>query len=83
MDMKHENNYHLPWHWKTLRAVVSLLCVENGHDCVNHVFNAYDRVAQVDGRYVHWVHTWDKGDRYGLIFYDTSDQKQHLFGSGR
>jgi hypothetical protein len=53
MDMKHENNYHLPWHWKTLRAVVSLLCVENGHDCVNHVVNAYGRVAQVDGRYVH------------------------------
>jgi hypothetical protein len=65
----------MPWHWETLRAVVSLRCVDYGHDCVNHVVNANGRVAQVDRRYVHWVHTWDKGDRYDLIFYDTSDQK--------
>lgn len=55
------------------------LCVEgwndkNGDDFVN-VVDTNKRLAQVDGRQVHWVRTWDEGDRYSLIFYDTSGQK--------
>ena len=35
-------------------------------------------IARVDGRHVHWVRTWDDGERYSLIFYDTSDRKKTL-----
>lgn len=54
------------------------LCVEGigkeGWDFVN-VVDTKNRVAKVDGRHVHWVRTWSGGDRYSLIFYDTSDRK--------
>jgi hypothetical protein len=53
------------------------LCVD-GLDCngqeVIHVVNTHDRISRVDGRHVHWVRTWEGGDRYSLIFYDTSDR---------
>jgi hypothetical protein len=55
------------------------LCVEGvndaGDDFVN-VVDTHDRIAQVDGRHPHWVRTWQgEGDRYSLIFYDTSDRR--------
>ena len=42
-------------------------------DFVN-VVKTHNRIARVDGRHVHWVRTWTGGDRYSLIFYDTSDR---------
>lgn len=53
-----------------------------GHLCVESVSNedeidgtridvidTHNRVACVDGRYVHWVRGYDEGDRYSLVFY--------------
>ena len=62
------------------------LCVEglddNNSDFVN-VVKTHNRIARVDGRHVHWVRTWTGGDRYSLIFYDTSDRRPtHLIGCG-
>ena len=59
------------------------LCVEGinssdggeKHDFVN-VVETHNRIARVDGRHVHWVRTWEKGDRYSLIFYDTTERKK-------
>jgi hypothetical protein len=52
------------------------LCVE-GVDCsgqeIVNVVSTHDRIARVDGRHVHYVRTWEGGDRYSLIFYDTSE----------
>jgi hypothetical protein len=28
----------------------------------------------VDGRNIHWVRSWKGGDRYSLIFFDTTDK---------
>lgn len=39
-----------------------------------NVVETKNRIARVDGRKVHWVRTWQGGDRYSLIFYDTSDR---------
>ena len=53
------------------------LCVEgddNGDGV--HVITTKDSIAKVDGRRVHWVRTWEQGDRYSLIFYDTSDRSK-------
>ncbi len=54
------------------------LCVEgldhtSGSEIVN-VVTTHNRIARVDGRHVHYVRTWKEGDRYSLIFYDTSDR---------
>ena len=53
------------------------LCVEGldslGQEVVN-VVTTHNRIARVDGRHVHYVRTWEHGDRYSLIFYDTSDR---------
>jgi hypothetical protein len=53
------------------------LCVEgideNGVDVIN-VVETRNRIAKVDGRHVHWVKTWEKGTRYSLIFFDTTDR---------
>jgi hypothetical protein len=46
---------------------------ETGQNFVN-VVETRNRIARVDGRHVHWVRTFGKGDRYSLIFYDTSDR---------
>lgn len=48
-------------------------CCESGQRTV-HVVNTRNRVARVDGRHVHWVRTFCGGDRYSLIFFDTSDK---------
>lgn len=39
---------------------------------VLHVVNTHNRIARIDGRFVHWVRPWQDGDRYSLVFYDTS-----------
>lgn len=54
------------------------LCVEgfdasSGLEIVN-VVTTQNRIARVDGRHVHYVRKWGKGDRYSLIFYDTSER---------
>jgi len=46
---------------------------EDSIEFVN-VVETKNRIARVDGRNVHWVRTWQGGDRYSLIFYDTSDR---------
>ncbi len=60
------------------------LCVEGGNhnedkdtfeDYVN-VVNTRNRIARVDGRNIHWVRSWTGGDRYSLIFYDTTSRFQ-------
>ena len=54
------------------------LCVEGidrfGRDFIN-VVSTRNCIARVDGRHVHWVRTWDDGDRYSLVFFDTSGRK--------
>ena len=60
---------------------VSLAAGTSTSDFVN-VVETRNRIARVDGRHVHWVRTFGesqeqqggKGDRYSLIFYDTSDR---------
>jgi hypothetical protein len=37
--------------------------------------NTRGRMARVDGRKVHWVRTFTGGDRFSLIFYDTTDRQ--------
>lgn len=46
------------------------LCIEsdNGHEIM--VVNTRNRIAHVDGRFVHWVRG-HSGDRYSLIFFST------------
>jgi hypothetical protein len=39
-----------------------------------NVVETHNRIARLDGRHVHWVRTFGQGDRYSLIFYDTSDR---------
>ena len=36
------------------------------------VINTHDRVASIDGRFVHWVRGHSGGDRYSLVFYSMS-----------
>eukprot|EP00977_Amphora_coffeiformis_P027666 scaffold34630_cov185-Amphora_coffeaeformis.AAC.12 len=50
------------------------LCVESQDEGCVEVVTTKNRIARVDGRRVHWVRPWEKGDRYSLIFYDTRDQ---------
>lgn len=55
------------------------LCVDGKTDngnAVLHVVNTQNRIAKVDGRHVHWVRAWEGGERYSLIFYDTTDRFQ-------
>ena len=39
------------------------------------VVETKNRIARIDGRCVHWVRSFAGGDRYSLIFYDTSDRQ--------
>lgn len=50
------------------------LCVESQDGDSVDVVNTVNRIARVDGRRIHWVQTWEEGDRYSLIFYDTRDR---------
>jgi hypothetical protein len=56
-------------------------CPDNGK--VQHrvaVVETRNRVAKVDGRHVHWVRTFSGGDRFSLIFYNTSADPPHPLG---
>ena len=39
-----------------------------------NVVETHNRIAKVDGRHIHWVRSWETGDRYSLIFYDTTER---------
>ena len=47
------------------------LCVEGSEHGTVWVCNTHDRIARVDGRFVHWVRGYGGGDRYSLIWYST------------
>jgi len=61
------------------------LCVEewsdNDEEYVVNVVDTQNHMSRVDGRHVHWVRTWDTGDRYSLIFYDTSERNKSPAGA--
>ncbi|KAL1522711.1 hypothetical protein AB1Y20_017686 [Prymnesium parvum] len=44
------------------------------------VVETRNRVAKVDGRYVHWVRPHSGGDRFSIIFYNTSADPAHPLG---
>lgn len=51
------------------------LCIESeipGEVCVVTTRN---RIARVDGRFVHWVRGWGDGDRYSVIYFCTNESK--------
>ena len=52
------------------------LCVESEQGKSVEIIDTKHRIAKLDGRNVHWVRTWKRGDRYSLIFYDTTDRTQ-------
>ena len=47
------------------------LCVDCEDQRAVAVVDTRNRIARVDGRYVHWVRGFGGGDRYSLIFYVT------------
>jgi hypothetical protein len=48
------------------------LCVESeDHRCVV-VVDTHNKLARIDGRYVHWVRRFRGGDRYSLVFFTTA-----------
>ena len=47
--------------------------VEARYDTVVEV-NSKNRLARVDGRYPHWVAPYSSGDRYSVIYYQTTDK---------
>ncbi len=44
-------------------------------DYVN-VVDTHNRIARVDGRHVHYVRSFEGGNRWSLIFYDTTDRNK-------
>jgi len=46
---------------------------EKFEDFIN-VVKTRNRIAHVEGRHIHWVRSWDGGDCYSLIFYDTTER---------
>lgn len=48
------------------------LCVQSHRPGEAYVVNTHNRMARVDGRFVHWVRGFGGGDRYSLIFFSTS-----------
>ncbi len=50
------------------------LCVEGRNHNEINVVDTKNRIARVDGRHIHWVRGWNGGDRYSLIFYDTTQR---------
>ena len=44
------------------------------------VVDTRNRIARVDGRHVHWVRTFTSGDRYSLIFFDTTEHNPTPIG---
>lgn len=73
---------HIDEQDKTFQFAVSLgefsggeLCIEEDPKSVA-IIDTRNRIACIDGRFVHWVRKYT-GDRYSLIFYDTSDRPGH------
>jgi hypothetical protein len=53
------------------------LCVESATDpTAVHVLNTHGRIAQIDGRFIHWVRGHGGGDRYSVIFYSTNESRR-------
>lgn len=50
------------------------LCVESSEDpsCV-HVLTTHNKIARIDGRFIHWVRGHSGGDRYSVIYYSTNE----------
>jgi hypothetical protein len=48
------------------------LCVESENHQRVLAVDTHDKLAKIDGRFVHWVRRFDGGDRYSLIFYATT-----------
>lgn len=48
------------------------LCVQSKNPNEVNVLNTHDRMARVDGRFVHWVRGHGGGERYSLIFFSTT-----------
>ena len=74
---------HIDEQDKSFQFAVSLgdfhggeLCIEEDPDSVA-IIDTRNRIACIDGRFVHWVRNYTDGDRYSLIFYDTSDRHVH------
>ena len=74
---------HIDEQDKSFQFAVSLgdfhggeLCIEEDPDSVA-IIDTRNRIACIDGRFVHWVKNYTDGDRYSLIFYDTSDRPWH------
>eukprot|EP00933_Yihiella_yeosuensis_P041345 TRINITY_DN35739_c0_g1_i1.p1 TRINITY_DN35739_c0_g1~~TRINITY_DN35739_c0_g1_i1.p1 ORF type:complete len:608 (-),score=111.23 TRINITY_DN35739_c0_g1_i1:161-1984(-) len=48
------------------------LCVESDEPDKVYMVNTHDRIARVDGRYVHWVRGFGDKERYSIIFFATN-----------
>merc|ERR1711865_1355409 len=48
------------------------LCVEGIDPSEVHILNTHDRIARVDGRFLHWVRGHSGGDCFSLIFFSTT-----------
>ena len=66
---KQENNQKL----KTTNREKNNKPTNKYEDFIN-VVKTRNRIARVDGRHIHWVRSWNGGDRYSLIFYDTTNK---------
>merc|ERR1712160_211624 len=50
------------------------LCVEGSDPSALWVVNTHDRIARIDGRFVHWVRGHRQGDRYSVIWFSTRSE---------
>ena len=58
-------------------CVEGTTCDEKGNKSQYiNVVDTHNKIARADGRCIHWVRKYEKGDRYSLIFYDTTDQNK-------
>ena len=65
---------------KSFQYAVALGDFQGGELCVQEetssfaVVNTRNRIAKIDGRYLHWVRSYS-GERYSLIFYNTCERQ--------
>ena len=70
---------HIDEQDKSFQFAVALGDFHGGELCIEEdplsvaVIDTRNRIACIDGRYVHWVRKYT-GDRYSLIFYDTTER---------
>ena len=66
---------------KSFQYAVALGDFQGGELCVQEetasfaVVNTRNRIAKIDGRYLHWVRSYS-GERYSLIFYNTCERQE-------